>query len=113
MYVPQELELNGIVRSSGNHPNDCGVELEFVEAKTGEVTFISEPGELAQLHCAKEKDFLVRLKAEKTSRFLFWGGGLKVLEFQVLQESEAQPHKQVQNSRESSFDRGDMRRLGR
>lgn len=109
-YVPEILELKGVVRSDGNHQTDCGVDLELVESETGKTYSISEPGELAQLHCSKEKNFLVTLKAERTSKFLFWGGNLEVQEFQVLEELEAQPHIQAQNTREPSFDRGAGRR---
>ena len=105
-YVPEILELKGIVRSDGNHQKECGVDLELVESETGKTYSISEPGELAQLHCSKEKDFLVTLKAERTSKFLFWGGNLKVQQFQVLEEFEAQPHIQAQTTYKPAFDRG-------
>lgn len=105
-YAPEILELKGIVRSDGNHQKECGVDLELVESETGKTYSISEPGELAKLHCTKEKNFLVSLKAEKTSSFLFWGGNLKVQEFEVLEELEAQPHIQVKTTNRSTLDRG-------
>lgn len=109
-YVPEILELKGVVKSDGNHEKNCGVDLELVESETGKTYSISEPKELAQLHCEKEKDFLVSMKAERTPKFLFWGGSLKVQEFQLLEELEAQPHIQAQNNRQPSFDRGAGRR---
>ena len=109
-YIPEILELKGIVKSDGNHQTDCDVDLELVETETGKTYSISEPGELAQLHCSKENDFLVTLKAERTSKFLFWGGNLEVQGFQVLEELETQPHIQTKNTREPSFDSGAGRR---
>ena len=92
-YVPEIIEITGTVRSRGPHAlNTCNIRLEIVEEATGEVFKISEPAELASLHCSTEKDLNVSMKAEKTPRFLFWGGNLKVKEFEVLEELEAQPH---------------------
>lgn len=105
-YVPKILELKGIVKSDGTHKEDCDVDLELVESETNKIHSISEPGELSQLHCAKEKDFLVSMKAERTPKFLFWGGNLKVQEFQVLEELESQPHIQAKDYNKDTFDRG-------
>lgn len=105
-YVPEILELKGLVKSDGNHKDDCNVDLKLIESETGKSYNISEPGELAVIHCSKEKDLLVQMKAERTPKFLFWGGNLKVQSFEVLEELDSQPHKLTQSvARESSFDR--------
>ena len=106
-FAPEIFELKGIIKSEGSHKKNCGVDLEFVESETGKRYSVSGSNELERIHCEKEKNFLVTVKAEKSTRFLFWGDRLKVLEFQLLEELEAQPHIQVQNQnkRESLLSR--------
>lgn len=111
-FVPEILELRGLVKSDGAHKKDCNVDidLELIESETGESYSISEPGELKAMHCSKEKDLLVQMKAERTPKFLFWGGNLKVQSFEILEELESQPHHLTQSVvREPSFDRNGRR----
>lgn len=102
-YSPEVLDLKGIVRSDGSHASDCNIDLELVVQDSGKIYSISDPGELAALHCTKEKNFSVTMKAERTPKFLFWGGNLKVQSFEIIEELEAQPHKKVPVVRRAPF----------
>lgn len=109
-YKPEILEMKGVVKSDGGHGTNCDIDLEFVDQASGKSYDISEPGELSALHCSKEKDLLVTMKAERTPKFLFWGGNLKVQTFEILEEMETQPHIEVPSVRKtSSVDRGPRR----
>lgn len=109
-YKPEILDLKGIVKSDGVHDSDCDIDLELVDQASGRSYSISEPGELLALHCSKEKDFLVTMKAERTPKFLFWGGNLNVQAFEILEEMETQPHIEAPTLKNTSSIDGGPRR---
>jgi hypothetical protein len=93
-YSPEakQITLKGVVRSQGEHDKSEVENVEFVEEKTGRVFSLSNAKELAELHGEQEKDLLVILTAQKVPKFLFWGGGLKVASFELLDAQSSAPH---------------------
>lgn len=92
---PEIVKWVGEIRDDAStHTTEHVHNLEFVRQNDGSSYDIVESPELVKLHHETEKNFLVEIEAEITSRFLFWGGNLVVKKFKVLQEtSEALPHK--------------------
>ncbi|MEK6555835.1 MAG: hypothetical protein AABZ31_11370 [Bdellovibrionota bacterium] len=88
----QQITLKGLVRSQGEHDKSEVENVEFVEEKTGRIFSLSNSEELAELHGEQEKDLLVILTAQKVPKFLFWGGGLKVASFELLDVQQSAPH---------------------
>jgi len=88
------LSLKGIVKSAGKHRMGtfCKVTLEFIDDETGKSFELEDAENLVALHCEKEKDFVVKITAEKETQFLFWGGDLKLKSFEILEERESTPH---------------------
>lgn len=88
------LSLKGIVKSADRHweGKRCKVTLEFTDSESGKTYELEDAKSLADLHCEKEKDFKVKLTAEKEAAFLFWGGDLKVKSFEILEEITPAPH---------------------
>ncbi len=86
--VAQEIQkLTGVVRCqeySHGSTHDC--DLEIVEDSTGNQMDIVESPDLLKRHCQNDRELRVSLTAEKTPRFLFWGGNLKVKNFEILEE---------------------------
>ena len=106
--VPVILDLEGTVRSAGTHTKDECPDLEFVDSKTGKKFDLERAEELTKLHCASERDLVVRMTAEKESRFLFWGGDLIVKSFEVISETPSESH--IVESRPASTSRFSERR---
>ena len=75
-----------------DHTTLHGHKLEFKSRVTGDTYDIVDSPKLVRLHHEAEKDYLVEIEAEKTSRFLFWGGNLIVKNFKVLSEIGSVPH---------------------
>lgn len=90
-YEPEIVNLTGVIKSKP-HQQSCDPDLKFIVKETDEVYALSNVEELKKLHCSKEKDLVIQLKAEKVPRFLFWGGDLKVISFEVLHEQESESH---------------------
>lgn len=101
-YAGETVKWSGIVREEdGYHTNGhrFGHNLEFIKQEDGSKYDIVKGDELEALHSEKEKNLLVEIEAEKTNRFLFWGGNLIVKNFRVLQELDEIPHQAARNSR--------------
>ncbi|MBK9294519.1 MAG: hypothetical protein IPM57_08750 [Oligoflexia bacterium] len=91
-YEPEIVNFTGIVKSKPHQAQSCDSDLKFTVNGSGDVYVLSNGEELKKLHCSKEKDLVIQLKAEKMPRFLFWGGDLKVISFEVLNEQEPEGH---------------------
>lgn len=78
--------------SASDHTTLHGHKLEFKNRETGDTYNIVDSPKLVKLHHETEKNYLVEIEAEKTSRFLFWGGNLIVKNFKVLSETASVPH---------------------
>jgi hypothetical protein len=78
--------------SASDHTTLHDHKLEFKNRQTGKTYDVVDSPELVKLHHENEKNYLVEIEAEKTSRFLFWGGNLIVKTFKVLDETESVPH---------------------
>jgi len=59
-------------------------ELKFVKKDDGKKYDIVEGPALEKLHSEISKNALVEIEAEKTPKFLFWGGNLIVKNFKVI-----------------------------
>ena len=97
----------GYVDADGGHTTRHDHYLEFVRKSDGESFDIKDSPELEQVHCDSSKKLLVEIEAEKTPRFLFWGGNLIVKDFKVLEELNTVAHKPYVESKATSraFDR--------
>ncbi len=85
-YSPEMVNWEGRVRCSDvSHQKDGKCSLEFIDNK-GKVFNIKENAKLKDRHCKNHKDLLVKLNAEKTYRFLFWGKGIDVKSFRSIRE---------------------------
>jgi|GEM_PF-2486947 len=90
------LKLIGEISDSDSvHTNLHKHKLEFKDNESGKSYYIVDSPELVKLHHENEKNYLVEIEAEKTSRFLFWGGNLIVKNFKVLNETVSVPHLQA------------------
>lgn len=78
--------------SAADHTTLHGHKLKFKTRETGDTYDIVDSPELVKLHHETEKNYLVEIEAEKTSRFLFWGGNLIVKNFKVLGDTASVPH---------------------
>lgn len=84
---PEIVKWIGEVRDEpSSHTTNHEHELTFVKKDDGENYDIVDSPELVKLHHETEKNFLVEIEAEKTPRFLFWGGNLVVKNFRVINE---------------------------
>lgn len=82
-------------------------ELRFIRQSDGK-SFDIESSELKKLHHETDKNFLVEINAEKTPRFLFWGGNLIVKSYKILESIDGSPHQpdvELQKRRPSFMDR--------
>ncbi len=91
---PEIVKWLGEVKDdASSHTTRHGHELEFVKKDDGEEYDIVDSPDLQNLHHETGKNFLVEIEAEKTPKFLFWGGNLIVKNFKVLEEtSDVIPH---------------------
>lgn len=79
----------GTVRCKGScEMSQDKCELEFVK-EDGEALPIADNLVLERKHCEKCRDLQVRIGAEKTPKFLFWGNVLKIRTFEVIKELSA------------------------
>ncbi len=78
--------------SASDHTSLHNHNLEFKNRETGKTYDIVNSPELVKIHHENEKNYSVEIIAEKTARFLFWGGNLRVKNFKVLSETESVPH---------------------
>lgn len=80
---PELVNWLGIIHSQ----LDNDVELEFIRKSDGDKFDIVDSKELEALDWKDHRSRLVQIEAEKTPRFLFWGGNLVVKKFEVLKET--------------------------
>lgn len=99
---PEIIKWEGYVEADGGHTTRHDHDLEFVRKSDGETFDIVDSPALEKVHCDSSKKLLVKIEAEKTSRFLFWGGNLIVKKFEVLEELAQVPHKKYTPSKVSS-----------
>lgn len=92
---PEIVKWVGEVRDDeGSHTTDHDHELRFTKKDDGEVYNIVDSPSLVKLHHETEKNYLVEIEAEKTAKFLFWGGNLIVKNFKVLADASGPiPHR--------------------
>lgn len=82
---PEVVQWVGVVGDDvSSHDAGGKHELKFVKNEGGETYSIEDSPELNKLHNDTGKNYLVEIEAEKTSKFLFWGGNLIVKKFKVL-----------------------------
>lgn len=79
------------------HTTEHKHRLRFVTADGAEYKIVDSP-ELVKLHHETGKSYVIEAEVEKTTRFLFWGGNLRVKKFTVLEEGAAKPHLEVTES---------------
>lgn len=84
-----------------SHNSNHEHELQFVK-ENGDTFDIVDSPELVKLHHETEKNYLLAIEAERTPRFLFWGGNLIVKTFKVIEESGAVPHLSPEESTTSA-----------
>ncbi|MCB0361355.1 MAG: hypothetical protein KDD35_01450 [Bdellovibrionales bacterium] len=89
---PEIVKWEGFVVADGGHTTRHDHDMEFVRESDGETFDIVDSPDLEKVHCESSKKLRVKIEAEKTSRFLFWGGNLIVKNFEVLEELESIPH---------------------
>ena len=109
---PEVVRWVGLVKDEAStHTTEHEHALQFVRKDTGDSYDIKDSPDLVKLHHETEKNYLVELEAEKTSRFLFWGGNLIVKNFKVLEEaSDRIPHQEpAPFERRTSIGAGDRR----
>lgn len=82
---PEIVQWVGVVGDDvSSHDSRGNHELKFVKNENGETYDIEDSPELIKLHDETGKKYLVEIVAEKTPKFLFWGGNLIVKKFKVL-----------------------------
>ncbi len=89
-WKPEIVNYEGLVRCK-EKPEDSATtcDMEFVR-NDGETFDLEDSPALVSLHCQNHnRDLKVNLEAEKTPRFLFWGGNLITKHFQVTGEVPA------------------------
>lgn len=89
-----------------SHTSNHLCDLELVETSSGERIEIVENPDLLKRHCQSDRNLLVNLVGEKTPRFLFWGGGIKVASFEVIRELGAMPKSALHSERPRVRSRG-------
>ena len=90
---PEIVKWVGEIKDeAATHTTDHKHELKFVKKDDGKEYAVVDSPELVKLHHESEKNFLVEIEAEKTPRFLFWGGNLIVKNFKILEEGSSVPH---------------------
>ncbi|MCB0362477.1 MAG: hypothetical protein KDD35_07135 [Bdellovibrionales bacterium] len=82
-YKPEIVSWTGIVHSV----LDNEVDLQFVRNDDKEKFDIVDSPDLEKFDWVNHKSRLVKIEAEKTPRFLFWGGNLIVKNFEILKEA--------------------------
>lgn len=80
---PEVVKWLGIIHSQ----LDNDVELEFIRESDGLKYNIVDSPKLESLDWKNHKSRLVEIIAERTPRFLFWGGNLVVSQFEVFKET--------------------------
>lgn len=102
---PEIVKWVGFVKGDPlYHTTNHDHSLQFVLQSDGDSFDIVDSPELVKLHHETEKNFLAEIEAEKTSRFLFWGGNLIVKKFKILKELETVAH--TEPVRRRSFEHG-------
>lgn len=92
-YEPEIVKWVGEIKDEdSDHTTEHNHSLEFVKKDDGKEYDVVDSPELVKLHHETEKNYLVEIEAEKTPRFLFWGGNLIVKNFKVLEETASVPH---------------------
>lgn len=87
-----EVNWTGIVRCEAySHAQNHDCNLEFEDAETKDTYSVVESPDVLKRHCSNERDLKVKVVGELTSKFLFWGGNLKVKSFDVIEELDPMP----------------------
>ena len=106
---PEIIKWVGEVRdNAASHTTEHEHALTFVKKDDGKTYDIVDSLALVKLHHETEKNYLVEIEAEKTPRFLFWGGNLVVSNYRVIGElGNSVPHNEPNRSvaRQSIGDR--------
>lgn len=108
-YAGEIVRWTGTVsEEDGYHYNEheFGHSLEFIRQNDGKSFDVVDSQELEAVHIQKEKNLLVEIEAEKTDRFLFWGGNLIVKNFKVLDELDEIPHREYKRPAPSTREYG-------
>ena len=71
----------------GSHTTEHEHELEFTRKDSGDSYDIVDSPELVKLHHETQKNYVVEIEAEKTPKFLFWGGSLIIKNFKVVEDA--------------------------
>ena len=100
---PEIVNWVGFIEADGGHTTRHDHSLEFVRKSDGESFDVVDSPELEKVHCNKSKKLLVKIEAERTPQFLFWGDNLIVKKFEVLDELAMVPHKKYQPTRTRNF----------
>lgn len=108
---PEIIKWEGYIESDGGHTTRHDHYLEFVRKSDGESFNIVDSHAIEKVHCDTSKKLLVKIEAEKTSRFLFWGGNLIVNKFEVLEQVASLTHKKYLPPKTTmhNFERGGHR----
>lgn len=88
--APEIVKWVGTIQDNADsHTTEHKHELEFTRKDNGDSYDIVDSPELVKLHHETEKNYVVEIEAEKTPKFLFWGGNLIVKNFKVLEEASS------------------------
>lgn len=91
--LPNIVKWTGTISDSpDNHTNKHTHDLIFTKNDSKEQYEIIDSPDLVKIHHNNEKNYLIEIEAEKTTRFLFWGGNLIVKNFKIINETESVPH---------------------
>lgn len=92
-FKPEIVKWVGEIKDEASaHTTKHQHALEFIKRDDGKVYDIVDSPDLVKLHHETEKNYLVEIEAEKTPRFLFWGGNLIVKNFRIVDELGTVPH---------------------
>lgn len=93
---------------SSSHTTEHEHRLRFVRHDDQKVYDMEIGPELARIHHETEKNLIVEVEVERTSRFLFWGGNLVVRRFTILGSAgEAIPHRELASDQKIVTPAGD------
>lgn len=94
-WKPEIVSFVGEVRcmegkgDDGDTSQQAGCEARLIRAD-GKVLRVDSDNSLAKLASqSPAKHLLVKVEVEKTPKFLFWGGNLELLEFEILDETSS------------------------
>lgn len=106
VLAQESVNWTGILNESeGYHfiGHKFGHDLQFVRQSDGKKFSVINSEELEELHGNIEKNLLIKITAEITPKFLFWGGNLVVQDFKVVAELDQIPHKKYEKPSSADF----------